>query len=1620
MGQTVYDVLEQLRESATSEADKGSKFERAMAAYLQADPTYADQFSKVWLWQDWPGRAGRPDTGIDIVAEDRTTGGLTAIQCKFYARDSVISRESIDSFLTASGKEGFTRRIIISTTDNWNRHAEDALRGQQVPVTRIGLSDLENSPVDWKRFSPETPEVIELAERKQLRRHQLSAIEDVVKGFAEHDRGKLIMACGTGKTFTSLRLAEQMVGPGGTVLFLVPSISLLSQSLREWTRESEVGLLPFAVCSDPKVSRNVTEDISTVDLALPATTNPQVLRDRLRAAAGQEDRMSVVFATYQSIDVVAQAQQLGGVDEFDLIICDEAHRTTGATLAGEDESAFVKVHDAAYLRGARRLYMTATPRIYDDASKAKAGEVNAVIASMDDEEVYGPEFHRLGFGEAVSQGLLTDYKVLVLAVDEEAVAGTFQDQLADSNNELGLDDAARIVGCWNGLAKRGYTEHTFEGDPAPMRRAVAFCRSIKDSKAIESLFTDVVNQYIDAHDLDADTDAGAADPVLRCEVQHVDGTHNALERNAKLDWLKADAGPNTARILTNARCLSEGVDVPALDAVMFLNPRKSVVDVVQSVGRVMRKAPGKKYGYIILPIGLPTGMTPEQALADNSRYAVVWEVLQALRAHDERFDAMVNKIDLNSTRDPKVNIIGVSDRNGGDGDGQGTQGTLSLAFPALEDWRNAIYARIVKKVGNRRYWETWAKDIAAIAERHITRINALLDSPTAGVADRFDAFLAGLRGNLNEGITRTDAIEMLAQHLITRPVFDALFEDYNFTDHNPVAQTMQTMLDALDEHALDHEQASLEKFYDSVRLRAKGIDNAEARQRILVELYDTFFSTAFPRTVDRLGIVYTPVEIVDFILHSADWALRQEFGQGITDEGVHVIDGFTGTGTFMVRLLQSGLITPHDLARKYANELHANEILLLAYYVAAVNIETAYHDLTREHLGTQEYTPFPGLVLADTFQMHEEGDSNDLAIFPTNNDRITRQRDLDIRVIVGNPPWSAGQDSANDNAANQAYPHLDASIRDTYAARSQVKSKRSLYDSYIRAIRWATLRIRDRGVIAFVTNNGFLDSGTTDGMRQTLAEEFSRIYVYNLRGNQRTAGELSRQEGGKVFGAGSRAGVAIVVLVKNPEHSGSATIHYADIGNYLNRDQKLQAVAHAGSIGNLAFTTIEPHESGDWLNQRTETFATYLPLGDKKDPTATAIFGNYSLGVATGRDAWAYNFSPVKAMANATAMIEHYNRQLERSRRAVAAGELPDLKSTEPEHLDLDPSKISWNANAMQDLRRGKEYTLSDDAARTATYRPFAKTALVFDPVMNARQYQQRRFWPTGAAENMGIVLTGVASHFDFTAVMVDRIPDLHVLDTGQFFPRWRYEPVESGEETLFGARDDAGVDVIEGYRRVDNITDEALRLFQNAYGKGIRKDDIFFYVYGLLHSSDYRQSYAADLKKMLPRIPLVEDPQPFIDAGRSLADLHVGYEGVEPYPLDGLRVGPDGTDEAAYSFYRVEKMRFGKPTPEQKAAGERRDRSTIVYNSRITLRSIPDEAYRYMLGSRSAIEWIMDRYQVKVDKASGIRNDPNDWSREVGDPRYILDLLARIVTVSVETMKIVDALPPLQIRTEQ
>lgn len=1614
-------LLDKYRKISFSERDKGDRFERLMQAYLLTDPKYTSKLKKVWLWNEFHGKndLGGGDTGIDLVAQT-FDGDYWAIQCKCYQESSVIDKPAVDSFLSTSSREfkndqlktvSFSHRLWISTTNKWGPNATEAIKNQNPPVTRINLYDLQEAPVDWEKLEKGIHGEASRNAKKSLRPHQQQALELTHKHFKKADRGKLIMACGTGKTFNSLRIAENETKGKGLVLFLVPSIALLGQTLREWSGDANEEINAICICSDPEISKKKTKNddsdsFSVVDLALPASTNTKDIVNQFKHIKEYGKKgLTVVFSTYQSIDVIARAQKeiiKAGFGEFDLIICDEAHRTTGVSLSGEDESAFTKVHDDKFIKAKKRLYMTATPRLYSDDAKSKAAQAEAILCSMDDTKLYGEEIYRIGFGEAVERDLLTDYKVLILTLSDKDVPPAVQKMIADKESEINTDDASKLIGCINALSKQvlgdeGIIKST---DPEPMRRAVAFCSSIAVSKKITATYNTATDAYISSLPDDK------KEQMVSLASKHIDGTMSAPERDELLGWLKSDTDENECRILTNVRCLSEGVDVPSLDAVMFLSARNSQVDVVQSVGRVMRKSPGKKYGYIIIPVVVPSDVEADKALDDNERYKVVWTVLNALRAHDDRFNATVNKIELNRKRPTQI-LVGRPEYSF-DNEGlpslvnedQATYNAnkdiaqqMALQFEQLQ---NVVFARMVNKVGDRRYWEQWAKSVAEIAERQVERITKLIKNDKKH-QKAFADFLSGLQRNINPSITQQEAVEMLSQHIITKPVFEALFEGYSFVKNNPISVSMQAMLDLLEDQAFDKDAETLQKFYESVKMRASGIDNAEGKQRIIIELYDKFFKTAFPKMVEKLGIVYTPVEVVDFIVHSVNDVLKKEFDRSISDENVHILDPFTGTGTFITRLLQSGLIDKKDLKRKYQHEIYANEIVLLAYYIAAVNIENAYHDALEQ----KNYQPFDGICLTDTFQLGETDDVEKLFkdMFPQNSARVAKQKKAPLRVIMGNPPYSIGQKSANDNAQNQEYPKLDSKIASTYAAASTAGLSKSLYDAYIKAFRWSTDRLdKNGGIICFVSNGAWLDGNSTDGFRKCLETEFSSIYVFNLRGNQRTSGELSRKEGGKIFGSGSRTPIAITLLVKKPSTSKErADIHYYDIGDYLNREEKLAIVKQFKSIVNdtVPLKVLQSNDHGDWISQRNDAFDNYIPLEPetKFDTTAKSFFVPYSLGLATNRDSWCYSSSSKELLKNIKTTINFYNEERVRIHKLRFTNQKDIQKS-----ISLNSKKANWTDLWIRDLAKNVEYEVNKACIRDSMYRPFNKQKVYFSKALNHRPAQLPKFFPNESLLNKAICLTGTGN-LGFSHIITDLIPDLCLAKTGnggcQTFPLYYYEENTSTQKGLFDNNSE------EGYIRRDGVSDFILERAKKQYGKNVSKEDIFYYVYGFLHSPEYRETFANDLKKMLPRLPLVEDVRDFwafSKAGRKLAELHIHYETVPAFK--GAKIS--GADS---EFFMVEKMRF--PKKDQK--------DTIHYNSKITISNIPAKAYEYVVNGKSAIEWIMERYQVTTHKESGIKNDPNDWSKEVGNPRYILDLLLSVINVSVQTVETVEGLPKVK-----
>ena len=1553
-------LIQQINDNNVQQRDRGTAFEYLVKAYLKNEPIYKNLYSEVWMLSEVPSEYGIPtnDIGVDLVAK-KNTGELVAIQAKFY--DHKIRKSDIDSFLSELGKNYYSEGIIVSTIDEWGKNAEEAINNRS-DVSRIGLSDLRHSQINWDQWSFERPQNVQIKLPKEPRNYQKEVIEKSLSYFKSHDRGQLIMAPGAGKTFTSLKVAEALAKESGKenfkVLYLVPSIQLLTQTLRAWNNDTQMSMASMAVTSDRNASRRAIKQdesnlfVKSSDIGFPATTSTEkVLENYEELKNSAPTELLVVYSTYQSIDVLGKAQKEGFPD-FDLIIADEAHRTTGATALGDEDSAFVKVHNDNNIKGRKRLYQTATPKIYGADAKSKGQEMSVAISSMDDEAIYGQVIYRLGFGDAISRDILTDYKLMVLAVDEQTVQKDMQKSLADPENGLNLDDVGRIIGVWNGMLKRETFSNNVSGNP--MKRAIAFSQNIKASKRLTDQFEVVVNEYLENNE---------EENRFTVHVEHADGSMNALEKNNKLDWLADKNLPeNQARILSNVRFLTEGIDVPNLDAIIFMSPRKSQVDIVQAVGRIIRKSEGKDYGYIILPIVIPAGATPESILDNNKSYDVVWQVLNALRSVDERFEATVNKLQLNKNKPENIQVIGVGsapDDNEGNWRRGQTQEEGAYQTSFQFDWEEiegAIYGKIVQKVGDRRYLEDWSQDVSKIAQRHISYINTLLID-NQQIKAEFDKFLASLKHNINNSISETQAIEMLAQHLITKPIFDALFDEYSVVRNNPVNDAMESIITEFSKYGFQKEQKELEAFYESVRLRAEGIDNAEAKQKIIVTLYDKFFRTGFKETTERLGIVFTPVEVVDFIIHSVDDVLRKYFKKTIADKGVHILDPFAGTGTFITRTLQylkgmmdRGEIQLEDILEKYVNELHANEIILLSYYIAAINIEAVFDEINGEEL---DYEPFEGIVLTDTFQSTETEDTLDDDFFGGNDERLKRQQEVPITVIVGNPPYSVGQGNANDDNQNLTYPILSSRIEETYAKHSNAGLKKSLYDMYIQAIRWASDRLTNKGIIGFVSNGSFIDSQSTSGLRYSLYNEFNHLYIFNLRGDQRTVGEQSRKEGGKIFGSGSRTPIAISILVK--DGSDNHEVHYHDIGDYLNREQKLSILRESRTIENVEWSKLVPDKNNDWINQRDENYDNYLSMDGE-------VFLDKAIGVSTNRDAWVYGFSESNVQRNSQRLIDNYNSELVRLKSV--SDEKERLKQ-----LNTSDNFIKWSTGLKQKFVKNKNLEFDSNAVIVGQYRPFTKKYLQYQTDIIERP---SRFKDVFGENNQLIYTTGAGASRGFSCFISKNIPNLHFLDSGQGF--YRYNNASDG---LFDNK--------------SNISENLTRQLE------LSEDDVFYYVYGVLNLSEYQEKYANDLQKALPRIPLLKNKEKFVEIGRKLADLHLNYEHQPSW--EDVTVSGENSGN-----FKVKKMKHPK----------KGQLDTIAFNESITISNIPEQAYEYVVNGRPAIEWIIDQYQIKTDKKSGITDDPNEFAPE--NPRYILDLLLSVITVSMKTVELVAQLPKMEV----
>ena len=873
---------------------------------------------------------------------------------------------------------------------------------------------------------------------------------------------------------------------------------------------------------------------------------------------------------------------------------------------------------------------------------------------------------------------------------------------------------------------------------------------------------------------------------------------------------------------------------------------------------------------------------------------------------------------------------------------------------ALENWHAAV-AEFKEKV------PALGKKLAElIAEQH---------EANPQFVTAFTGFYQQCRAAINPNLSVAAVEEMLIQHLLTERIFRTVFDNPDFTRRNIIAREIENVIEVLIRNAFSRDAflKPLNPFYIAIENAATLCKDFSQKQHFLNTVYEQFFQGFSVEVADTHGIVYTPQPIVDFMVKSVEHILETEFDRSLSDTGVHIIDPFVGTGNFIVRLMQD--IRATTLAEKYHNEFHCNEILLLPYYIASLNIE---HEFFQR---TQTYRPFEGIALADTFELLEEGQ---IKLFTQENtERVERQKAADMFVVIGNPPYNVHQTNENDNNKNRKYKVMDALLRETYSQDSKARNKNALSDPYVKAILWASKRIGDEGVVAFVTNNGFLDGIAFDGMRKHLAQDFTKIYHIDLKGNARTSGERRRQEGGNIFDDQIRVGVGISFFIKKAEATSEpAEVWIYAVDDYLKSREKQKFLTDFGDYTKVSMKRAAIDAKHTWLTEGLHAeFDTFVPIGNRaakrsKTGAVNVIFHTFGVGFQTSRDAWLYNFNKNTLIQNVKRTSDFYNTQVLKWKG------VPQNARNVDDFVEYDDTQIKWSSGLKQKLERGKLAEYAESKLRISLYRPFTKMNLCFDDTLNHRMSVFPNTFPTleTERENRVICVSGIGSNKSFQSLMVDVIPDLHLTGDSRCFPFYIYHA--------------------DGSNRQENITDWALAEFRNHYSDDtISKWDIFHYTYGLLHHPDYREKYQANLKRDLPHIPFAEDFWGFATAGAALADLHVTYESAPKYDKLKHIETPDIPID-----WRVEKMKLSK------------DKTQLKYNDFLTLEGIPTAVYDYRLGNRSALEWVIDQYRVKTDKRSGIVNDPN----RTDQPQYIVDLIARVITVSLKTVEIVGGLPGL------
>ncbi len=1189
---------------------------------------------------------------------------------------------------------------------------------------------------------------------------------------------------------------------------------------------------------------------------------------------------------------------------------------------------------------------------------------------MDDEEIFGEEIYTLNFSKAIALDLLTDYKVIILAVRKENLSGVTNSvnkkisQLKAKGTKLDKklinnEFVCKIIGTHKGLAKQDLIvlddenkeDHNLQNkyDTAPSQRAISFCKSIQTSKNIKDSFETIMECYDEELKKKSFKN-------LKISIDHIDGTMNCKDRLEKLEKLN-QFEPNTCKVLSNARCLSEGVDVPALDSIVFFDGKSAMVDIIQAVGRVMRKAKRKKRGYIILPIALEESEIENlDEAVNNTNFKNIWKVIKALRSHDP---SLVDE----ATFKEKIKIFGSDD-----GKKQNDEKTLFDAI-LLQDLADAMYNVMPTKLGDRNYWENFTKKTGSIARTLNNRLKMIFEKNP----EFFHGFLDSLRENIHQNIKEDEALDMITSHIITKPIFDALFGD---NIQNPIAKALDKMVQKLATLGLQGETKDLKNLYESVKTEAMHAKSQKSQQELIKNLYNTFFKVAFKKQSEKLGIVYTPIEVVDFILRATNGILKKHFNTDFNDQNITIFDPFTGTGSFIARLLskENALISDEALKEKFQKNLFAFDIVLLSYYIALINITQAAQNRD------SSLKNFKNIALTDSLDYLEEKTNKGVfSLFydlKENKDIKDTLAGQNIRVIIGNPPYSAGAKNENDNNQNLIHPKLEKLVYEKYGKNSTAKVGKATRDTLIQSIRMASDVVKDKGVIGFVVNGSFIDSKSADGFRKCVAKEFSHLYVLNLRGNQCTSGEVSRKEGGKIFDSGSRATIAIVFFVKD-NSAPNNTIFYYEVEDYLKREAKLNLLAGFENLDFVPFEEITPNHKGDWINQREDAFEKLIPLKRDKKLQNNSVFDINSNSVVTCRDPWVYNFSPNILTQSVQKCIDTYNADLKRFNarfREAFKQRTKGIKSAElykhlnDKEITTDKTKIAWVQNLKTQLIKGKKLDdFSQEKISVSLYRPFNKQYFYYERELAWSFYLMKKIFPDKDAQNVVINTSSMASR-NFSCLIANEITDVQTMANNQAYPLYYYDDL--------GNRSSA----ISGY---------ALNLFRRHYqDNAITEEEIFYYIYAIFHHKGYLKKYKNSLAKEAPRIALSDDFKELSMLGKELAELHLNYENGEMHASVKYTTLMNAEIEG---YYDVDKMT--------------KKGDSIIYNQNIAITQIPQKAFEYVINGKSAIDWVIERYQKTMDKESLIENNPNDYA----GGKYVFELLCRVIKLSEKSVDLIE-----------